>query len=162
MMYSFSVEDHCRRRSPHVPSFHPPSPTLSSTSEDDDAISPPRPRAIASFKDANEIIASAQKMLHEWNKQWGTVASFSFRVVDAFLDFGLIKMPADRARGELMAMVQKGREALLRLGSIAFTDTQSIRGDNLQQFCRVVEGLHERVAHAEAVLRWCPDIQTCT
>jgi hypothetical protein len=113
MMYSFSVKDHCRRGSPHVPSFHPPSPTLSSTSEDNDAISNPLPRAIASFKDANEIIASAQKMLHKWNKQWGTVTSFSFRVVGAFLDFGLIKMPADHAREELMAMVQKGREALL-------------------------------------------------
>jgi hypothetical protein len=102
--------------------------------------------------------------LQEWNRRWGTGANFSHRAANAFLGIGLVKVPADRARGEILDMIRKGREALLQLESIALIDLRSIQVDKFPGFwietIRVVEGLHERVARADAVLQLL-DMQAC-
>lgn len=86
------------------------------------------------------------------------------RASDAILGIGLVKVPADRAREEILDTVRKGREALLQLKSIAFIDLRSIKVDEFQGFwietIRVFEGLHERVAQADVVLRLRSDTQT--
>ena len=126
-MYSFSVEDHCRRSSSHISLSRPTSPTLSSTGTSIDSqpkrdalCTPPCPSTLVSFHDARKIISSGQKVLQEWNRQWESLANFLFRAVNAFLELGLIKLPVDRARGELMTMIQNGRRALVQLESIAY------------------------------------------
>jgi hypothetical protein len=59
--------------------------------------------------------------------------------------------------GELADMFRRGREALLKLESIAFVDLQSIQSDEFQNFWietfRVVEGLSERVTQVDTLLR---------
>ena len=68
-----------------------------------------------------------------------------------------MQVPADRALEELTEMIRKGREALLQMESIALIDLRSIHVDEFRDFwinvVRVVEGLYERVAQAEAVLQ---------
>jgi hypothetical protein len=127
-----------------------------SPNKDGDTRSLPRPSAL-SFQDAHKIVANGQKMLQEWNRRWGSVTNF------VFLEFGGIDMPADRARGELMAMIQDGRLALLQLESIASIDFKSIPSDDFRHFwidaVRVVEGLHERIAIASALLQTHSDTQ---
>jgi hypothetical protein len=124
-----------------------------------------------SFQDARKIIADGQKMLQEWNKRWGTtISEFSFRTVNASLEFGgLVKMtPVDHARGEIMTMIRNGREVLLQLKSIAHLDFQSVPAGDFPNFwmetVRVIEGLHEQIAHADvAVQMMCfSDTQTRT
>ena len=60
-----------------------------------------------------------------------------------------------------MAMIRKGKQALLQLESIAFVDLQSIQAADFQDFwietIRVIEGIHERIAHANAALQLCLD-----
>jgi hypothetical protein len=72
------------------------------------------------------------------------------------LGIGLVEVPADRARGEILDIIRKGREALLQLESIAFIDLSSIQADKFQSFwietIRVIEGLKERVTRADAAL----------
>lgn len=120
---------------------------------------------MVTFQDAHEFIANGQKTLQEWNGRWGTGGNFLHRAANALLGIGLVKVPADRARGELLDMVRKGREVLLQLESIAFVDLHSIQVDEFQDFwiktIRVVEGLYERVAQADAVLQLRLDMQTC-
>jgi hypothetical protein len=104
-------------------------------------------------------------MLQEWNRRWGTGASFSHRAANAFLGIGLVEVSADRARGEVLDIIRKGREALLQLESIAFIDLRSIQADEFRSLwiesIRVIEGLNERVTRADAALepRLC---LTCT
>jgi hypothetical protein len=120
---------------------------------------------MVTFHDGHEFIANGQKVLQEWNKRWGTGANFMHRAANGFLGIGLVKVPADRARGELLDMVRKGREALLQLKSIAFIDLRSIQIDEFRDFwidtIRVIEGLNERVAQADLALRLHYDMQTC-
>lgn len=75
-------------------------------------------------------------------------------------------MAADGARSELLVMIRKGRDVLSRLESIAFIDLPSIHVEDFPNFwietLRLVEGLHERVAYAGAVLQICLDIQART
>jgi hypothetical protein len=73
-------------------------------------------------------------MLQEWNRRWGTGASFSHRAANAFLGIGFIEVPADHARGEILDIIRKGREALLQLESIAIIDLRSIQADEFQSF----------------------------
>ena len=91
------------------------------------------------------------------------MSSFSFRAVNTFHEFSFIKMPTETACGELMATIQEGREALLQLESIAFVDSRSIQADDSPNFwlgvIRIVEGLTERISHADAVLQLCSYIQ---
>ena len=91
------------------------------------------------------------------------MSSFSFRAVHTFHEFGFVKMPTETARGELMATIQEGREALLQLESIAFVDSRSIRADDSPNFwlgvIHIVEGLNERISHADAVLQLCSYMQ---
>src|ERR1700722_3835217 len=168
---SFSVEDHCRSRSSHVPicptsPASPPKSTHSSghpRDKDDDTTRRSCPSAtIITLQDAHEIVANGQKTLQEWNKRWGAVTTtFSFRVINTVLEFGLGKLPAINAHGELMAMIRKGKQALLQLESIAFVVLQSIQAADFQDFwietIRVIEGIHERIAHANAALQLCLD-----
>jgi hypothetical protein len=71
----------------------------------------------------------------------------------------------DRARGEMLDIIRKGREAILQLESIAFIDLRSIQADEFRSFwtetIRVIEGLNEQVTRAGAALepRLC---LTCT
>jgi hypothetical protein len=75
------------------------------------------------------------------------------------------KMAADGARSELLVMIQKGRDVLSRLESIAFIDLLLIHVEDFPNFwietLRLVEGLQKRVAYAGAVLQICLDIQAC-
>jgi hypothetical protein len=93
-------------------------------------------------------------MLQEWNRQWGMGASFSHRAANAFLGIGLVEVAADRARGEILDIIRKGREALFQLESIAC----SIRDDEYRSFwletIRVIEGLNEQVTRADAALQY--------
>lgn len=95
-------------------------------------------------------------MLEEWNRRWGTGASFSHRVANAFLGIGLVEVSADRARGEMLDMIRKGRKAISQLESIAFIDLRLIQADEFRNFwietIRVIEGLNERVTRAGAAL----------
>jgi hypothetical protein len=147
-----------RRYSP-VASFHLSSPSLSPT-----VIQSPRVSTSVTFQDALEIVSVGQETLQEWNKRWGTGANLSHRAVNSFFNVGLIKVPAERARGEITDMVRRGREVLLRLESIGFIDLHSIRANEFQDFwikaIRVIEGLHERVAQADVVLQRHLDVQT--
>ena len=117
---------------------------------------PPRP-SIISFQDAREIVANGRKILQEWNKRWGSVANFSFRAVNVFLKFGHTTADYQYAHRELLAIVQKGREVLSQVESIAFINLQSIKVEEFPDFwietLRVVEGLHEQMSVAKAVLR---------
>jgi hypothetical protein len=170
MTYSFSVKDHCPHPL-HLPSTCPTSPALSSISSsgdshnnDDDSICIPCTSAVIGLKDAHRFVANGQKVLQEWNRQWGTTSSFLFRAVNTFHEFGFVKMPADKAREELMATIQKGREALLQLESIAFIDPHSIQDDSPNFWLgliRIVEGLTERISHTDAVLQLCSYIHAC-
>lgn len=109
------------------------------------------------FKDAHEFLANGQKTLQEWNRRWGTGAAFVHRAANAFLGIGLAKLPEDPTHEEVLDMVRKGRQALLQLESIAFIDLRSTQVDDFPGFwietMRVVQGLNERVAQADAVLQ---------
>jgi hypothetical protein len=173
--YSFSVEDHndhCRSRCSHV-SICPTSPPKSTHSsgnprdkDDDDSSRRSCPSAaIITLQDAHKIVTNGQKTLQDWNKRWGAVTTtFSFRVVNTILELGLGKVPAISAHGELMAMIRKGKQMLLQLESIAFIDLQSIQAADFPDFwvetIRVIEGIHERIAHANAALQLCLDSGT--
>jgi len=83
--------------------------------------------------------------------------NFLHRAANAFLS---INPPVDRRiQKEILDMAQKGRQALLQLESIAFVDFSSIQIDDFPGFwietMRVMEGLNERVAQADAVLQLC-------
>jgi len=148
--------------SSHVPSFRRSSRASSSTAaelthgsrdshtKDDDNFCHPCPSSTMKHQDALKIIANAQKTLQDWNTRWGTIANFSSRIFNT-------PDRADSTHGELMAMIRKGREMLLQLKSIAFVDLKSIRADDFPNFWietfRAAEGIHERVAHADAALR---------
>jgi len=73
-------------------------------------------------------------------------------------------MPADRVEEELMVIVRKGRESLLQLESIAFVDLCSVQANEFRTFwidaVRVIQGLSERLAQADTVLRLHSDMQT--
>ena len=129
----------------------------------DDNLCVPCPSAVVSLNDAHSFVSNGQKVLQDWNRRWGTMSSFSFRAVNTFHEFGFIKMPTETARGELMATIQEGREALLQLELIAFVDSRSIQADDSPNFwlgvIRIVEGLTERISHADAVLQLCSYIQ---
>jgi len=150
-----SVED-CRcPRSSHAPSLRPTSPsTLSSISNSRN--SDDNPSAVVSFQYASEAVANAQKTLQEWDRRWGTDSKFLFKAMYTFLEVGHVKVSVDRARGEIMAMVIKGKEALLHLQSFGFIDTQTMQGGDIAalwtEAYRVMEGLHEQVALARAAL----------
>jgi hypothetical protein len=115
------------------------------------------PSTTITFQRACEIVSGCQRILQEWNERWGTGANFSYRALNSFLDIGPTKVPADRVEGELADMFRRGREALLKLESIAFVDLQSIQSDEFQNFWietfRVVEGLSERVTQVDTLLR---------
>jgi hypothetical protein len=129
-----------------------------------------------SFRDARKAVADGQKLLQEWNERWGTTLSnFSSRAanLNAYFASGppVKKVPVpveeedrDRAptREEIRTVIRNGREALLRLESIAYLDFRTVEaGDDFATFwmdaIRVVEGLHEQVARADVVLRLCSD-----
>lgn len=80
-----------------------------------------------------------------------------------FLGTGLVEVPADRTRGEILDIVRKGREALLELESIAFIDLRSIQPDEFQSLWketfRVVHQINERVTDEALQPRLC---STCT
>ena len=66
-------------------------------------------------------------------------------------------MPVDHACGEILAMIQKGRDALLDLETIAYIDLHSVKHKDFPNFfiemvC-IIEGLHEQIAHADEVLQ---------
>ena len=73
-------------------------------------------------------------------------------------------MPANLVEEELMVIVQKGRESLLQLESIAFVDLRSVQANEFRTFwieaVRVIQGLSERLAQADTVLHLRSDIQT--
>jgi hypothetical protein len=72
------------------------------------------------------------KCCKEWNERWGSSATFSRRPADAFFGIDLVGVPADRARGEILDIIRKGRKVLLQLESIAFIDLCSIQADEFQ------------------------------
>jgi hypothetical protein len=96
--------------------------------------------------------------LEELSKRCGTFPEFPFQAASAWLEI--------RAGGDLVAMIQKGREVLLQLESIASIDLQSIQAADFPNFwietVRVVSGLNERIAHVDAVFRLPLDTQTRT
>jgi hypothetical protein len=104
-------------------------------------------------------------MLQEWIRRWGTGNSFSRQAASASLGIGLVGVPADCARGEILDVIRMGRGALLELELIVFIDLHSIQADEFQSFwiesIRVIEGLNELVTRADAALhpRLC---STCT
>lgn len=69
----------------------------------------------------------------------------------------LFKPPADLALGEVKALVEKGREALVQMKSLAFVDIQSIQRDDYPNFwmevVSVIEGIQERLVQAIEVLQ---------
>jgi hypothetical protein len=95
--------------------------------------------------------------LQEWNRRWGLGVSFLDRAADVFLGIGLVEVPADRAYGELLDIIRKGRKALSQLESIAFINSHSIKVNQFPGFWieinHVIEGLYERIAQADAVLQ---------
>jgi len=151
----FSVET-CHsspsEKSPLVSS--PASPSTSSIKvfknpeNNDETFHSRSPLKTLTFQDTHAFVANAQRTLQEWNRRWGTSANFWHRAM---------QVPADRALEELTEMIRKGREALLQMESIALIDLRSIHVDEFRDFwinvVRVVEGLYERVAQAEAVLQ---------
>ena len=157
---SFRVEDCHYPHSSRASSLHPTSPdtlpSISSSGKSHDRPST-KPGRVVSFEDAHEIVASAQKTLQEWNTRWGSNSNFSFRAICYCLELGHVKVPVDHARGEILAMVQKGRDALLDLETIAYIDLHSVKHKDFPNFfiemVRVIKGLHERIARADEVLR---------
>jgi hypothetical protein len=111
---------------------------------------------VVTFQDAHEFLANGQKTLWEWNRRWGMGANFSCQAKNALRGIGLVKVPAACGCGEILDMAQRGRDALAQLESIAFIDLRSIQVDDFPglwiEFIRVSEGLHDRVAQADAVL----------
>jgi hypothetical protein len=109
------------------------------------------------------MVANAQKTLQEWNRRWGT--DFLFKATYTLLEFGHVKVSVDRVRGEITAMVLKGKEALHHLQSVAFIDTQSMQGGDIPNLWieayRVMEGLHEQIALARATLVYVDMMKTC-
>lgn len=102
----------------------------------------------------HDFLANGQKILQEWNRRWGTGASFSHRAAKAFL--GPVEVPADRVRGEILDSRRNGREVLLQLESIAFIDLRSIQADKYDEYrsllletIRVIEGVIERNTRAD-------------
>jgi hypothetical protein len=167
-MRSSSVEDHCSSHYSHAQSPRHVSPAWSSadssgnlSNEDDDTHCLPPPSAVVGLQDAHEIVANCQKMLQEWNKRCGPVAKLRIRAANGSLKINKVEPPTDFARGELMVMVKRGREAILQLKSIAFLDLQSIQANDLSNFwasfwvdaINVVDVIHERIAHASSVLQ---------
>jgi len=157
-----SVEGHSRTSHSEKPShFSSPSQSSSRSIEnphnDDETLLTPRPLTTVTFQDVRDILANGQKMLQEWDNRWGTSAIFSHRAANAFPGVGLVKVPADCTRGELLDMVGKGREALLQLETIAFSDLCSFQADELRNVwndvIRVAEGLCERIAQVVAALQ---------
>jgi hypothetical protein len=138
------------------------SSSSSSSSEnphnDDETLLAPWPLKTVTFQDAQEFVANGQKTLQEWNRRWGSGAIFSHQAANALLGIGLVKVPPDRARREILDVIRKGRDALFQLESIAFIDLGSIQDDEFRGFwaeaIRVIFGLHERVAQAEAVFQF--------
>ena len=155
------------KRSSHSLSTRSKPPSQSSSRSiknphnDDETPLTPCPSTKVTFQDAREFLANGQKTLKEWSRQWGTGTSFSHRAAKAFCGIGLVKVPEDRARGEVLDIIRKGREALLQLESITSIDLRSIQADEFRAFwietIRVTNGLSERVAQADAVFRLCLD-----
>jgi hypothetical protein len=137
-----SVEDYSRTS--HLErssSTHPTSPSQSSSRSienphnDDETLFTPRPLTAVTFQDAHEFLANGRKMLQEWNRHWGMGASFSHRAANAFLGIGLVEVAADRARGEILDIIRKGKEALFQLESIAVSiDLCSIQDNEFRSF----------------------------
>ena len=83
-------------------------------------------------------------------KHWDSFlsnCSFSHRVTNAFLGIGLVKVSADRACGEMLDMIRKGRKVISQLESIVFIDLHLIQADEFRNFwietIRVIERLNE-------------------
>jgi hypothetical protein len=141
------------------------SPTSSRSSQDkDDGTPPPTHPPTVSFQDAHQIVANGQKTLQDWNKRWGTAANISFEVIDTFLKSGHAKMPNNCSCSDLLAVVRKGREALLQLNLIASMDLRSVEVGSFPSFwmdsIRVVEEINERVSLASLILQVCSQIQS--
>jgi hypothetical protein len=97
------------------------------------------------FQGAHDLLANSRKTLREWDRRWGTGTIFSHRAADAFVSIGLVEVRSDRAREETVDMIQKLKEALSQLESVAFIDLRSIQLDEYQSFwiecIRVIQGL---------------------
>jgi hypothetical protein len=111
---------------------------------------------VVSFQDAREMVANAQKTLQEWNRRWGTDSDFLFKAMYTLLEFGHAEMAVDRARGEIVAMISKGKEALLHMQLVGTIDLHSIQGNDIPNlwidaYC-VMEGIHQQIALARAAL----------
>jgi hypothetical protein len=172
---SFSVEDHCSPRYSRGSSHRPISPTLSLISgsgglcngTNDNVPCPPELAGqTISFRDADDAVANARKILQDWNNRWGSFPFVSSRGAEALRGSEGVKMPLTRAYYELRSMRRIGRVGLLRLRSIACIDTQSIPVDRLPDFWRevyyIMECLLELILRAELLLEICFEVDSST
>ena len=147
-------------------STHPTLPSQSSSRSienlhnDNETLFISCPLTAVTFQDAHKFLANGWKMLQEWNRHWGMGASFSLRAANAFLGIGLVEVTADRAHGEILDIIRKGKEVLFQLESIAASiNLCSIQDKELRSFwletvC-VIEGVNEQVTRADVARQYC-------